>query len=363
MYGVDKVSFAERAKWTEQHFEDIKRSAEHPLDCEFWQHADGGDKAWQFLAACFALLDPEGAGAHIIRQVDGTFNGLQHYSALCRDENGAAACNLIDGPSPVDTYHVATERVAQKVARDMQLGVRAAGLVAPHITRKGCKPGAMTTVYGVTEYGRRNQCWDYLSQVGVPSDDRRAASEYMATAIKNAIADICPRAVATMQWLRDCAYLFAKSGRCFQYVTPLHFPMVQHYRNMRAQSIETCLQKVRIAIDDGTAPLDCEKQRDSAPPNFIHSLDATVMLMTGKACHDSGIDFVSVHDMFGTHAADADQLDEITRERFVATYRQPILENAYEQFKGCCPDLDMPAPPTKGTFDIDRTLDATYLFN
>lgn len=43
------------------------------------------------------------------------------------------------------------------------------------------------------------------------------------------------------------------------------------------------------------------KQRNAFPPNFIHSLDSTHMMLTSLHCEKAGITFVSVHDCFWTH--------------------------------------------------------------
>ncbi len=53
------------------------------------------------------------------------------------------------------------------------------------------------------------------------------------------------------------------------------------------QSIWTVLQKVRIQKGTSTTP-DAAKQGSAFPPNFIHSLDSTHMMMTALACKDAG---------------------------------------------------------------------------
>jgi len=43
------------------------------------------------------------------------------------------------------------------------------------------------------------------------------------------------------------------------------------------------------------------KQKNAFPPNFIHSLDSSHMMLTSLFCEREGITFVSVHDCFWTH--------------------------------------------------------------
>ena len=43
------------------------------------------------------------------------------------------------------------------------------------------------------------------------------------------------------------------------------------------------------------------KQKNAFPPNFIHSLDSSHMMLTSLHCERAGITYVSVHDCFWTH--------------------------------------------------------------
>ncbi len=43
------------------------------------------------------------------------------------------------------------------------------------------------------------------------------------------------------------------------------------------------------------------KQASAFPPNFIHSLDATHMMLSSIACKNNGLYFASVHDSYWTH--------------------------------------------------------------
>jgi DNA-directed RNA polymerase len=47
---------------------------------------------------------------------DGSCNGLQHFSALLRDEIGGKAVNLIPGDVPEDVY----QRIADKVLSKLE---------------------------------------------------------------------------------------------------------------------------------------------------------------------------------------------------------------------------------------------------
>ena len=64
----------------------------------------------------------------------------------------------------------------------------------------------------------------------------------------------------------------------------------------------------RIRIRSTTNKVDKRRQANGISPNFVHSLDATVMLLTVAYAKQKGIvDFAMVHDSFGTLAANYDQ--------------------------------------------------------
>ncbi|CAB1324426.1 unnamed protein product, partial [Coregonus sp. 'balchen'] len=71
---------------------------------------------------------------------------------------------------------------------------------------------------------------------------------------------------------------------------------------------------------------DTVKQKNAFPPNFIHSLDSTHMMLTALYCYSAGLTFVSVHDCFWTHALTVDTMNKVCREQFVALHSQPILQ-------------------------------------
>lgn len=110
LFGVNKVAFSERARWTEERFSRIQAVAEAPLSSEsraFWLEADD---PWQALAAIFEIAEALRSGdvgafhSHLPVHLDGSCNGLQHYAALGRDQAGGAAVNLIPADAPSDLY-------------------------------------------------------------------------------------------------------------------------------------------------------------------------------------------------------------------------------------------------------------------
>ena len=163
----------------------------------WWQAAED---PWQTLAACMEVRNALAWGdvaafpSRLPVQVDGSCNGLQHYAALSRDARGAAAVNLTPvsrpqvGPPRLlrcravllcqgllprarnfavqDTYSEVAEVVKGIVAADAAKGVAYARALHGAVDRKLVKQTVMTSVYGVTSRGARNQIASRLSERG-----------------------------------------------------------------------------------------------------------------------------------------------------------------------------------------------------
>lgn len=89
-----------------------------------------------------------------------------------------------------------------------------------------------------------------------------------------------------MGWLGQCAKVVAKQGSAVSWTTPLGLPVIQPYRSTRSRTVVTVLQKVTIAESNDDLPVKITKQRTAFPPNFVHSIDSTHMMLTALACHE-----------------------------------------------------------------------------
>lgn len=354
-YGFDKASFDDRVGWTDEHLSAIRRMADDPIGNEAWHLAD---KPFQFLAACFALTDPDAASCLPV-QLDGTCNGLQHYAALGRDPVGAAVVNLLPAGQPSDIYSNVAEAVRKLIAQDMHAGNEIASAVFDQIDRKVVKRPVMTSVYGVTNSGAQDQISE---EINVPADLRYKASQYLARITLDAIGQVCVGARQIMDWLNQCGRVITQDGHVIRWDSPLGFPVVQPYRNWGTLRITTVMQRITMVDKDIRVPVAVGKQVDGFAPNFIHSLDATHMFMTARACHQQGIAFAAVHDSYWTHAATASQMGQILREQFVELHSQPILKNLHQQFTDRY-QIDLPQPPESGDLDLHQVLNSPYFFS
>src|SRR5262249_23546004 len=118
-YGFDKAALQDRVNWTNTHQDMIISIANDPYTCwRRWTTDDNGkdvSEPFQFLRACIEWRDfkREGFGfiSHMIVAADATCSGLQHYSAMLRDEVGGRSVNLVPGLVRQDIYQDVANRV------------------------------------------------------------------------------------------------------------------------------------------------------------------------------------------------------------------------------------------------------------
>ena len=362
-YGLDKASLVQRMSWSKHKESEIERVARDPMGTlDWWTKAD---KPWQFLAACFALAD---GGERLPVGVDGTWNGMQHYTALGRDHIAAEVVNAMpanEDDEPQDAYTKIARKVADRVSRDAAKGNRIAAIVLPYVGRPAVKQTAMTSVYGVTMIGAREQVRGRLREAGLQREDLYEASKYLSFIVLDAIGNVCVGARAIMDWLRDCARAAMKSGLNVPigWTTPLGMPVVQPYRSWKNRRIRTVGHSLTVLVEDESSPLATHRQTAGFAPNYIHSLDATHMMMTAVECAERNIAFAAVHDSYRSHAATMDELSVVLREQFIAMHDAPLLDILHSQLAARYPGTDFPAPPPRGEFDIRNILNAPYFFS
>ncbi|XP_028550491.1 DNA-directed RNA polymerase 2B, chloroplastic/mitochondrial isoform X1 [Dendrobium catenatum] len=370
--GVDKLSLDGRIAFAENHLEDVFDSADRPLEGRRWWL--GAEDPFQCLAVCKHLAKalrnpaPGSTISHLPVHQDGSCNGLQHYAALGRDKLGATSVNLVNGEKPADVYSEIAARVLEIMLRDsdkdpaIDPNAFHARILVGQVDRKMVKQTVMTSVYGVTYIGAREQIKRRLKERGLIIDDTQLfrASCYAARITLTALGEMFEAARAIMTWLGDCAKLIASENQTVRWTTPLGLPVVQPYRKIGRHIIKTSLQVLSLQQD--TDKVMVKRQRTAFPPNFVHSLDGSHMMMTAVACKKAGLNFAGVHDSYWTHACDVDEMNRILREKFVELYETPILENLLASFQLSFPSLSFPLPE-RGDFNIKDVLDSTYFFN
>eukprot|EP00621_Florenciella_sp_RCC1693_P014017 CAMPEP_0182545598 /NCGR_PEP_ID=MMETSP1323-20130603/34750_1 /TAXON_ID=236787 /ORGANISM="Florenciella parvula, Strain RCC1693" /LENGTH=229 /DNA_ID=CAMNT_0024756759 /DNA_START=10 /DNA_END=699 /DNA_ORIENTATION=+ len=228
----------------------------------------------------------------------------------------------------------------------------------------------MTSVYGVTFIGARKQIQarleEKLAETDMDPDDIEGAAygagHYVARITMDALTELFTGARDIMEWLAECARLVAKEGQPVSWVTPLGLPVIQPYRAMHKATVKTVMQVIQLVDDCDELSVNAQRQRSAFPPNFVHSLDSTHMLLTAMRMQNLGVDFTAVHDSYWTHPSEVDAMNQALRECFVELYSQPILENLHTTLATRFPNVQFPPVPQRGDLDIKTVLDSPYFF-
>lgn len=247
---------------------------------------------------------------------------------------------------------------------------RAAKLVNGLIDRGVVKRTVMTSVYGVTFIGARDQIQEKIEEKlenqGVDLEEIGnevfAACGYLATVTMDVMGDLFTGAKQTMNWLTTCARLITKHGYPVAWVSPIGLPAIQPYRQRKSATVVTLMQAVTLSRATDDLPIHKTRQVTAFPPNYVHSLDSSHMLLTALEMDRRGLTFSAVHDSFWTHACDIDELNEALRDVFVDLYDQPLLERLKETWEIRYPDLEFPDLPQRGELDLKEVRQAKYFF-
>lgn len=346
--------------------------------------------------AAMTLPDPSKYVSHLPVHQDGTCNGLQHYAALGGDAWGAQQVNLIPGDRPADVYSAVADLVKESIKGDLKSENPLAKVMDGRITRKVVKQTVMTNVYGVTFIGARAQVQKQIeaahpnirAETGVPPI---LLASYVTAKIFKALGTMFGGAHDIQYWLAECAgricraltpeqldimanstetvkeeadanagvkgSVKSKSKKAKKvakatkkprwtandilshfrstivWTTPLRLPVVQPYRKGNTRTITTALQDLNLIIPERTDPVNRRKQLQAFPPNFIHSLDASHMLLSALECDDLGLTFAAVHDSFWTHAADVDVMNRVLRDSFIRIHSEDVVQRLASEFK------------------------------
>ncbi|KAF3082608.1 DNA-directed RNA polymerase [Orbilia oligospora] len=369
--GYDKASLIAREEWAESRMEDVFDSARDPLGGKRWWLES--EDPWQMLATCMELeaamssKDPLKYESNMPVHQDGTCNGLQHYAALGGDIVGAKQVNLEPADKPQDVYTGVADLVNQAVAEDAQNGNELAKDLLGHINRKVVKQTVMTNVYGVTFIGAKNQVKSRLMEKGVwPRDRVDKLSIYLTKKIFTSLQSMFTGAHLIQKWFGECAKRISRSVSPTQYAsfaehytgvipttgrqahtkergkaefmtsvvwtTPLGLPVVQPYRHDATVAVKTNLQQITIVDTSIINQVNSRRQMGAFPPNYIHSLDATHMLLSAMASKQAGLTFAAVHDSFWTHPCDVDTMSRVLRDAFVELHSEDLVSKLREEF-------------------------------
>jgi DNA-directed RNA polymerase len=373
-YGNDKCSFDDRELWAQMNSDWILECAEDPINNTRWHEAD---KPLCFLATCFEWQGYHKDGDdHISRTcvaMDGSCSGLQHYGAMLLDEGTCRAVNVIQtGDSPQDVYSVVLNKVTMLVKNNQD---PLAMQWVTRLHRNICKQPIMTSVYSVTQRGITLQIETWIGKLVKKGEiepfvdyTNMQAALFLAPIVLEAIGDELTAATCAMDWLKQVCKIVSATGSALEWQTPVGFTVFQSYRDVKAEVVKITWagKQQKLNIKTQGKELAPKKCVNAIAANFVHSMDASHLMLVANVAKDHGIDsFGFIHDSFGTHPSNTTLLNEVIRECFIAQYEGDTLADFYEQIREQVePEVfeQIEPPPRQGNMELQAVRDSLYFF-
>jgi len=356
--------------------------------------------------------------SHVPIFIDGSNNGVQHLTALSLDEKIAPLVNLVPTESPGDVYMYVAEKTWGALGKlEEELGDHKINKEMPRLLkeikeiklkrevaitkedkdsafkeldewrkrnkeldkfvfipfwqllkgdkklqRKAVKRPVMTLGYGVTRQGVRDQIFDDTKTL---NEDLKFKDKSWSNPFGDLLRETMMsklKGPATMlslfQQLAERANL---ENKFLSWRVPVtNFPAVQEYLKTKEARVRVRFCKanrgkgIQLTIqpkEDGK--LDRRKQATGAAPNIVHSFDAAHLTLIVNNC-----DFVvtTVHDSFGCHPGNMNELFQVTREQFIKFYESDPLSQLLAQTNS----LDL--FPNRGKLDLNEVLKSDFAF-
>jgi len=372
----------------------------------YWATADD---PFQFLAACRELHnamkaaeegEPYFSGLPVA--LDATQSGVQMYAAMGRNREDGEKVNLTKNEKPGDLYTAvvntakemiddiieeleAEKTLDEKQERDL---LNARQWKAFGLKRKHLKRPTMTASYSAEAYGFADQIRkDLMDKITkrlalikartgeeqehpFGEDNGFSASWFMGQLAEDAIKKTVKSAAEGMEFIQHWANVCSGCNMHLHYTTPTGFPMMQNYRKRSTAKRpdislwDTKKKKyvdTKLSLQPYGTQIDGAKAERACSPNFIHSIDATLLQMAVLQCKEWGVsDMMVIHDSFSTTIANAKAMSDGIHEAFVQLFDQncPYSQLKEQTVARIAESKDV---PKRRDLDIQETRQSDYL--
>ena len=381
-YGYDKLSYEDRVSEVDKLVEDIHNIASDPIRYrELWKDTD---EPYLYLAWCFEYSDylnnPMNFKSHIPIALDATCSGIQIYSGLLLDDDGAKAVN-VTGNTREDIYqkvadkgneYLATGDYKKEISFKKSDGTinicsteAEANSMKGKISRKLTKSNTMTQPYSVTSYGMYQQIIEVLNEM---EDSGNVIWRGDKWVLARLLTDINDRAiVATVkgarigqEFLKQVTKDITARGEYIFYTTPImEFPVLQKIPRYSIDRVRTELGQLSIRKE--TDDINNIKMVNGIAPNYIHSLDSTLMFLTIEKMYNEVGDYHLIHDSFGVPITYVPLLNTSVREAYIELFKSKPLHRFIKQVDE--EFLDEVDKIMINTLDLDEVRDSKYIFS
>ena len=382
-YGKDKLSLEERVAWVTEHQARILKTARDPFSDYWWTEADRGKKAFQFLAFCFEWAGYCEQGELYVCAlpvaVDGSSNVLQHHAALLKDKELGTRVNMVPLPKPNDIYQEICDKLIVKIQGEIKShGKKRQFLPAKHwvgqLNRSVLKQPIMTYYYGSKYRGTRQQIEKQVREQKLVfpkdkdgKDTTTQCITWLTSAIRKLIPQEIPAGEAVMKFLQDVAKACCKAGKPIVWTTPSGFKVVLDEIDTKPRQVRTQLfgTLIQLTCNEIVIPpvYSSHKQTGGISANFIHSLDASAMVMCVKKALPKGIkSFRMIHDGFATVPGDMELFVHCIRKSFLTMYDESNLLRDFA-LENLGKDHPLVASsPKMGKLYLEQIVTAHYFF-
>lgn len=367
---LENLSFDDRVQWVHDNESHILAWGTNPDKDRGWTEADS---PFCFLAGCeewVHMKSSPNALNYLPVQQDGTCNGLQHLSMMGRDLIGAEHTNCRSTAIIVDrkdVYLNTAKTVHAALVRDAQAGDAFAVQWLKKMPkyqdgRKVVKRAVMCTPYGVTDQGIVKFMLSDGHVIGM--DNEYGCARYMMGLITDALANSLTVGKRIQLYFAEVAEELAEMGLPLKWLTAAGSVVTQSYRPVESRQVETLCGRASLSFEVDRAGMNVNACRSSAPPNVVHSCDASMMqLAVVKMYEQHGLrHFSNIHDSYGVHACDVPIMRQVLKETAYEMYKDNWLERFHLSVQYLSKVRLKATPPTLGDWNPEEALTAEFMF-
>jgi DNA-directed RNA polymerase len=328
-YGLGSKPWHERHQWVANNKEFIKEVAREPGLIWLQDINDKGEpnakEPFLFAAACVEYVAADTHGhdyqTHLPVWLDASSNGLQHLAMMWSDRELAEQVNLCtEYPKNIWRGSEAVETI-----RDIYTGFLPAvqfRLCADHeeywssqgkdVLRQIFKRPIMTLPYAVTRSGMLEQIEKEAEKQELKLP--RGAAIRLRDILWDTISDKFRGAMACREYIQEIAKRLLERGEFMQWVTVTGFRVCNRYHKSETERIVLPFLGEKVTIADGyTDEPKKKKVINSAVANVVHSMDAAHAMRSVSDAAARGIQALTIHDCYATHAPDVREFARIRR--------------------------------------------------
>lgn len=370
LFDQDKESFDNRIAWVESNMDMLKRIKDDPLgNLSLWaDDKKRKNQSFQRLAAVFELFREDGL-TQLPVGMDGSCNGIQHWSAIAKDPVIGTMVNLLPSSKPNDAYGVVAAKVTESMLPNRYKDPWATLFLEywdGAVKRSVVKRAVMTDPYGVTTRGITDGILNDGHVDWMEKQLRISAAKELTKYVQAAMNTLLTIPNKGKAWLKEATKIASASNKHLEWITPIGFKVRHQYYGKQNNIVDLQSLTISMRVEFNEFIRDEVNGREAAngiSPNFIHSLDASHMFAVILRLYEVGIvSYSFIHDSYGVHAPLVDVLRSLTKEEFVKIHSVNQLDRLRTQLQEQL-GVELPEVPSTGDLDITKVLESEYFFH